>query len=138
MIYTGVLFLHLLSAVTWIGGNILFFAAAPRLRANPESGPFALRVLGRTFRVLSWIAFLLLLGTGAVLVGRGWDYRMWPLSFKLILVGIALLFKVLHDFWIAPAAARRKGAFFTAALWIGRTNLFLGLVILYLSVRMRG
>jgi uncharacterized membrane protein len=136
--YSSVLFLHLLGAVVWIGGNILFFATAPRLREAPERGRAALRVLGRTFRVLSWIAFALLLSTGLYLVNRGWDWRLWPLSYKLGLVGIVLLFKVLHDFWIAPAAAQNKGVAFPAALWIGRTNLILGVVILYLSVRMRG
>jgi uncharacterized membrane protein len=136
--YTIILFLHVLSAVTWVGGDILFFAVAPRLRANPEGGPVALRVLGRTFRVLSWIAFALLLITGAYFFSQGWDYRMWPLFFKLVLVAIVLLLKVLHDFWIAPTAARKKGGFFYAALWIGRTNLFLGIVILYLAVWMRG
>ncbi len=138
MTYTIVLFLHVLSAVTWVGGNILFFAVAPRLRANPEGGPMALRVLGRTFRVLSWVAFVLLLTTGVYFISQGWDWRMWPLSFKLVLVGVVLLFKVLHDFWIAPTAAQKKGGFFYAALWIGRTNLFLGIVILYVSVGMRG
>lgn len=136
--YTIVLFLHVLSAVTWVGGNILFFSVAPRLRTNPEGGPAALRVLGRTFRVLSWIAFALLLATGFYFVGLGWDWRRWPLSFKLVLVGVALLVKVLHDFWIAPTAARRKGGYFTAALWMGRTNLILGIFIIYLSVWIRG
>ncbi|MFQ5933812.1 MAG: DUF4149 domain-containing protein [Dehalococcoidia bacterium] len=134
MVYTTILFLHLLAAITWVGGNILFFAVAPRLRTHPEGGPAALRVLGRTFRVLSWIAMALLLTTGAYFLSRGWDYRTWPLSLKLVLVGIVIFFKVLHDFWIAPAAARKRGGFFTAALWIGRTNVFLGIVIVYLSV----
>jgi uncharacterized membrane protein len=137
-VYRGILFAHLLAAVTWIGGNILFFAAAPRLRAMPDGGPGALRVLGRIFRVLSWGAFALLLVTGAVFLSEGWDWRTWPLSAKLALVGVVLGFKALHDFWIAPQAARKRGSFFTAALWIGRTNLILGLVILYLSVRLRG
>ncbi|MEA3509240.1 MAG: hypothetical protein U9R33_02055 [candidate division NC10 bacterium] len=138
MVYTSVLFLHVLSAVIWIGGNILFFAVAPRLRTHPEGGPFALRVLGRTFRVLSWMAFAILLTTGAYFLSQGWDYRTWPLSLKLVLVGIVLVFKSLHDFWIAPAAAQKRGGFFTVALWIGRTNLLLGIVILYLSVWIRG
>lgn len=136
--YTTVLFLHVLSAVTWVGGNILFFSVAPRLRANPQGGPDALRVLGRTFRVLSWVAFVLLLATGLFFVSLGWDWRKWPLSLKAVLVGIALLLKVLHDFWIAPTAARRKGGYFTAALWMGRTNLVLGIIIVYLSVWIRG
>lgn len=138
MAYSGVLFLHLLSAITWIGGNILFFAVAPRLRTQPEVGPFALRVLGRTFRVLSWIALIFLLATGAYFISRGWDYRTWPLSLKLVLVGLLFLFKVLHDFWIAPAAARKRGGFLTAALWIGRTNLLVAIVIVYLSVLIGG
>jgi uncharacterized membrane protein len=136
--YSILLFLHILSAMTWVGGNILFFSVAPRLRTNREGGPAALRVLGRTFRVLSWIAFALLLATGLYFVSLGWDWRRWPLSFKLVLVGVALLVKVLHDFWIAPTAARRKGGYFTAALWMGRTNLILGIVIVYLSVWIRG
>ena len=134
MTYTGILFLHLLSAIIWVGGNILFFAVAPRLRKDPEGGLAALRVLGRTFRVLSWIAMAILLTTGAYFLGQGWDYRAWPLSLKLVIVGVVLLLKVLHDFWIAPAAARKRGGFFHAALWIGRTNVFLGIVIVYLSV----
>ncbi len=138
MAYTSLRFLHLLSAITWVGGNILFFAVAPRLRAHPEAGLFALRVLGRTFRVLSWIAFVLLLLTGAYFLSHGWDYRKWPLSLKLVLVAIVLVFKTLHDFWIAPAAARKRGGFFRTALWIGRTNLFLGIVIVYLSLAIRG
>ena len=134
MVYTGVLFLHLLSAIIWVGGNILFFAVAPRLRTEPGGGTAALRVLGRTFRVLSWIAIALLLTTGAYFLGRGWNYPTWALSLKLVLVVIVLLLKALHDFWIAPAAARKRGGFFYAALWIGRTNVFLGIVIVYLSV----
>lgn len=134
MVETGILFLHLLSAITWVGGNILFFAVAPRLRTEPGGGTAALRVLGRTFRVLSWVAFATLLTTGAYFLTHGWDYRTWPLSFKLVLVATVLLLKVLHDFWIAPTAARKRGGFFTAALWIGRTNVFLGIVIVYLSV----
>ncbi|MFQ5803515.1 MAG: DUF4149 domain-containing protein [Candidatus Methylomirabilales bacterium] len=134
MAYSGVIFLHLLSAITWVGGNILFFAVAPRLRRDPEGGFAALRILGRTFRVLSWTAIAILLATGVYFLSQGWDYRTWPLSLKLVLVGVVLLLKVLHDFWIAPAAARKRGGFFPAALWIGRTNVFLGIVIVYLSV----
>ncbi len=138
MAYTNVLFLHVLAAVTWIGGNILFFAVAPRLRRNPHGGPASLRVLGRTFRVLSWTAFALLLTTGGYFLTHGWDHRMWPLSIKLVLVGVVLLLKILHDFWIAPSAARGNGGFFPVALWLGRTNLFLGIVIVYVSVWIRG
>jgi uncharacterized membrane protein len=134
MVESGILFLHLLSAITWVGGNILFFAVAPRLRTEPQAGPAALRVLGRTFRVLSWVAVAILVTTGAYFLGQGWDYRMWPLNLKLALVGAVLLLKVLHDFWIAPAAARTRGGFFYAALWIGRANLVLGIVIVYVSV----
>lgn len=136
MVESGVLFLHLLSAIIWVGGNILFFVVAPRLRTEPQGGPAALRVLGRTFRVLSWIAVAILVTTGAYFLGQGWDYQMWPLSLKLALVGVVLFLKVLHDFWIAPAAARTRGGFFYAALWIGRANLLLMLVIVYLSVRL--
>ncbi len=135
--YLTLVTLHVLAAVTWIGGNVLFFAVAPRLRTHPE-GPVALRELGRTFRVLSWTAFAILLTTGAYFLNQGWDYRTLPLSLKLGLVGIVILFKALHDFWIAPAAARKRGGFFTVALWTGRTNLFLGIVILYLSAWIRG
>ena len=106
--YLTMVTLHVLAAVTWIGGNVLFFAVAPRLRTHPEV-PVALRELGRTFRVLSWTAFAILLTTGAYFLNQGWDYRTLPLSLKLGLVGIVILFKALHDFWIAPAAAQKRG-----------------------------
>lgn len=129
--YWAAVFLHILAAAVWVGGNLLFFAVAPALR---REAPQAFRVLGRQFRVLSWIAVFVLLVTGVYLLGLGWDSRRDLLFWKLVLFGVAVVLKSAHDFWIAPRAASARGVYVPAAMWVGRTNLVVQLVIMYLSV----
>ncbi|MDR5682721.1 MAG: hypothetical protein QN163_01665 [Armatimonadota bacterium] len=131
--YRAAVYLHILSAAVWVGGNLLFFAVAPALRRQPPHGSAALRLLGRRFRVLSWAAVAALLVTGAYLLWWGWDPRHGTLAWKLTFVGVAVVLKAAHDFWIAPRAASASGAYVPLALWVGRTNLVVLLAIVYLS-----
>ncbi|MDR7414932.1 MAG: hypothetical protein QN193_02555 [Armatimonadota bacterium] len=126
-------FLHVLAAATWVGGNVLFFLAAPLLRREDPGG---FRALGRVFRTVSWAAVAVLVLTGLWFLATGWDPRGGVLAVKLLLVTAALVLKVAHDFWIAPRAVHRRGRFVSLATGIGRTNLALQLFILYLSTRL--
>jgi putative copper export protein len=55
------LFLHLLGAAVWVGGQIVLAGLVPGLRRiSPEAPRFA----ARRFNVLAWSAFALLLVTG--------------------------------------------------------------------------
>ncbi len=126
-------YLHVLAAATWVGGNLLFVAAAPLLR---REAPHAFRVLGRVFRAVSWAAVAVLVLTGLHFLSAGWDPRRGVLPWKLALVGAAVLLKAAHDFWIAPQAARQRGVFVFLAMGIARLTLALQLAILYLSTRL--
>ncbi|MCS7173258.1 MAG: copper transporter [Armatimonadetes bacterium] len=127
------MFLHVLAAATWVGGNVLLFLAAPRLR---REDPGAFRALGRVFRTVSWAAVVVLVLTGLWFLATGWDPRGGILAVKLPLVATAIALKAVHDLWIAPRVAHRRGRFVPLATWIGRANLALQISILYLSTRL--
>jgi putative copper export protein len=129
--YWVAVYLHILAAAVWVGGNLLFFAVAPTLR---REAPQAFRLLGRRFRVLSWVAVLVLLVTGVYLLALGWESRRDLLLWKMVLFGVAVVVKAAHDFWIAPRAGSARGVYVPLAMWVGRTNLVVQLVIVYLSV----
>jgi len=56
------LFLHLLAAAVWIGGQIVLAALVPALRA---AGPDVPAAAARAFSRVAWPAFAVLLVTGA-------------------------------------------------------------------------
>ena len=56
------LFLHVLAATIWVGGQIRLVVVVPALRR--AGGPDLTRAAGRRFQLVAWPAFALLLGTG--------------------------------------------------------------------------
>jgi len=136
-------FVHVLAAVTWIGG-MLFIALVlvPVLRGLPDAARARLvQEAGRRFRAISWIALALLLGSGVVnLAFRPYLLGLGRFQLKLGLVGAALALGVAHDFVLGPRAgapgagpeARRRAA------WVARANLLLVLVIVALGLALRG
>lgn len=129
-------FLHVIAAMTWVGGNIFFFVLGPRLRRDPEHGLPALRIAGRTFRTVSWIAMAVMLVTGGYFLAFGWPATARWLAVKLLLLVVALALKALHDFWVAPNAARRRGTWVVAAYWLARVNFVVALAIVYAAGRL--
>jgi copper resistance protein D len=150
---------HILAAFVWLGG-MLFFAivAAPVLRRvePPELRARLFEQLGEAFRVVGWIAIAILLATGLVnLRLHGWlgpaargEPRFWAsmagqaLALKFACVALMLLLSAIHDFWLGPAASkaepgsRQKEALRRAASWIGRLNAILGVLLVYVAVRL--
>ncbi|MEX5217400.1 MAG: hypothetical protein NW701_06190 [Nitrospira sp.] len=110
---TFVVWLHLLAAMSWIGGMIfLSLVVAPLFRRAGLSGErlHLFRDIARRFRVLVWVAVGLLLTSGAVLiVQRGLpigDVAAWPhpLQVKLTLVLCLVGLSLWHDLMLAARA----------------------------------
>ena len=107
--------LHLLAAVSWIGGTIfLSVVLVPVLKREPFASQKALlfRTIARRFRAVVWGAIAVLLFTGPLLLHqRGIpiaDPSGWPmvLAAKLGLVAILLLLTLTHD--LITRASRRE------------------------------
>ena len=92
------LFLHVLAATVWVGGQITLAGLVPGLRAFGDQVPSA---VARRFARISWPAFAVLVGTGvwnvvAVHPSRqssSWRITLWV---KLGVVGLSGLSAWLH------------------------------------------
>ena len=91
------LFLHVLAATVWVGGQLTLAALVPVLRSAGAEVP---RVAARRFNQVAWPAFGVLLATGAWNVAAESDkisgaYQT-TLIIKLVLVAISGLSAYLH------------------------------------------
>ena len=83
------LFLHVLAATVWVGGQIVLVSAVPLLRRVSAD---AVRVAAAGFTRVAWPAFAILLATGVWNVyaegDRGTAYQR-TLLFKLVVVALS-------------------------------------------------
>jgi uncharacterized membrane protein len=132
------IYIHILSALYWVGGNLLFFSFGYSLRKIYKDSSLipGFRALGRTFRVGSWISVILLTITGIILLIYRWGGLNKTIILKLVLFLILLPLKFLHDFLIAPRAAKEVSPsfYYQTTMVIARLNLFLMLLIIYFSM----
>lgn len=149
------LFLHLLAAVTWIGGAIFLAMVDPLLRGlDPAAnGPF-IRAVARRFKVASWhsAALLVVTGLGNLYFAQAFDHfgeymRARPaMHWKLTLVILMIVVKYVQDFVTGPRAAKEmealgpgkdlpRSARITATL--SRVNLMFGIAVLYCAILLR-
>ena len=161
VLYLASVYLHVLAAISWIGGMIfLVVVLAPVLR-KPETRDHALPIFhafGARFRVLGWAALVTLVVTGAFNVSvRGFGLHDWltghvfggdwgrTLLYKLGFVLVILVVSGLHDFWLGPyamriarerpeSAEREKSR--KIASWMGRGTFVLALVVLAFAVQL--
>jgi uncharacterized membrane protein len=157
-LYLGSVYLHVLAAITWVGGS-LFLAAVvvpvARRIEDPTERARLIGEVGRRFRGLGWLALATLVVTGALnAVGRWGEaavinpafYASAPgrlLALKVLLVGILLLMSAVHDFVLGPRLSalgrtapdeperlrlRRR------TVSLARLELALGLVVVLLGV----
>lgn len=138
-IYLVSVWLHILAAMTWVGGMVVFVAAVmPYFRRRPavEKAEF-LEWFGGRFRMVSWWCFSLLILTGTFnLWARGvrlgdflrpeWRGTTFGglVTAKLTLVAVAVVVSVLHERITTPVWAR----------WMGRSLLLIGLAIVLAAV----
>ena len=132
--------LHVLAAITWIGG-MLFIALVLVPSARRLEDP-ALRVrlvqdTGRRFRAIGWIAIGVLVLTGLLNL---WMHPVLLASarfhWKVGLVVLALILSAFHDFVLGPRAGA-PGAdpgVRVRASWIARINVLVALAIVALGL----
>ncbi|MBE9532175.1 MAG: DUF4149 domain-containing protein [Proteobacteria bacterium] len=146
------LFLHVLSAIFWIGGMLfLSLIIVPFLLAlkSPQEKSAVYRKIGPKYRTLAWVAIVVLLITGPInlyLLGINPAQILDPeflatgygkaLLIKLILVFALVSSSLLHDFWVGPKA-RNSEKFRTYAKIFGRGNLIMALLIVLFAVFIR-
>ena len=148
-------FIHILAAITWIGGSLfLVMVVVPSLR-NEKLRPHArefLQVTGRKFRNVGWASLLTLVVTGLLNVGfkPGWahafdmqnplNHILWT---KVLLVLLIFVLSAGHDFHVGPKAMEAweqdpEGAaalkFRKQARLMGRITLSIGLLVVLLAV----
>jgi len=146
--------LHVLAAVTWIGGTIFLSAVlVPVLRGEAFALQRSLlfRTTARRFRAVVWSAIAVLLLTGPLLLHqRGipiTDPSGWPtvLAAKLGLVAVLLMLTLIHDLIVGPRVGRilrlpvesrskMDQVLVLWAPWLARFSLVLALVILFAAV----
>jgi putative copper export protein len=120
------LFLHVVGAAVWVGGQLTLAGLVPTLRAISPDGP---RLAARRFNVLAWSAFGLLVVTGiwnllAVQVGDKTTAWQATLGLKLLLVAASGIGAAFHAGARSKAVLAAGGA---AALIGGLAAVFLGL-----------
>ena len=144
MIALALRFLHVLGALTWIGG-MLFVALVLVPVVRGEADP-ALRVrlfhrAGVRFRAVGWAALALLLATGlANLWMRPYLLTLTHFQCKLGLVVLALALSAFHDFVLGPRAGA-PGAdprIRVWASWLARVNVVIVLIVVALGLALRG
>lgn len=119
-------FLHLLGATVWVGGQLVLAGLVPVLR---RVGPEAPRAVAAQFGRIAWPAFGLLVVTGVwnvVAVGDAGDEYRRTLEVKLAVVVLSGVAAYLH----ARARTRRGTAVWGALTGLSALlALFLGVVL---------
>ena len=160
IVYQLSVFLHILSAVIWIGGMLfLALVVVPTTRGLPPSERAALfGAVGRRFRGVGWACIGVLIVTGAInMAYRGvtWENlfsaTLWAspfgttLALKLGVVAVMLALSVYHDFVIGPRSVRllqqaaghgleEAARIRRRASIVGRLEAILALVVLTLAI----
>jgi uncharacterized membrane protein len=126
--YQAAVFIHLASAIVWIGGSLfLALVLLPVLRkiaaasAQGESNvglpPGVLGSVARRFRLISWSCIVLLVATGFYILpsryGIGFNdfftlggHFVGTLQIKVALVAVVIWLSFMHDFLLGPYVNR--------------------------------
>jgi putative copper export protein len=123
------IFLHVLGATVWIGGQIVLAGVVPVVRKN--AGADTLRAVARRFQWLAWPAYVLLVVTGvwnltAVHAADQSSAYLTTLFVKLVLVGLSGAAAAGHIIVRQPAA---KGLLASLSLLAALGAAFLGVLL---------
>jgi uncharacterized membrane protein len=148
--YSTLIVLHILAAVTWIGGMIfLSLVLAPLVRGRKAAPEFMalFRSAALRFRPIVWVAIAVLLATGPMLLSLRGIQVSSPTSWtgivtvKLMLVALLLFLTLLHDLVFGPQVSRVSAipnsqrtagerVVFKTARWLPRLSLLIGLAVM--------
>ncbi|HWF62015.1 MAG TPA: DUF4149 domain-containing protein [Nitrospira sp.] len=148
--YSTLVVLHILAAVTWIGGMVfLSLVLAPLVRGRKAAPEFMalFRSAALRFRPIVWVAIGILLITGPMLLSlRSIDVTSpasWSgiVTVKLMLVALLLFLTLLHDLVFGPRVSRVSAIpdsqrtpgeriVFKTARWLPRLSLLIALSVL--------
>jgi uncharacterized membrane protein len=121
------LFLHVLAATVWVGGQITLGALVPVLRRAGADLP---RLVARRFGQVAWVAFAVLVATGiwnmAAYDARDADGYDATIGLKLAFVALSGVAAFVHQRAQSRALLAVGGA---AALVFSLGALFLGIVL---------
>jgi putative copper export protein len=137
------LFLHVLAATVWVGGQLTLGALIPAVRTG---GTELVRKVARQFQLIAWPAYAVLLITGAwnlsaVHLSRQSDQYLTTLAVKLACVVLSGVAAAAHILLAAPRvraatteAERRRGAamsgaFESLSLLFALAAAFLGIML---------
>ena len=126
--YQAAVFIHLASAIIWVGGSLFlaltlipvlrrFMPAPGQPTEAPQLPPDLLGMVARRFRVISWVCIALLVATGLYILptryGVGFaeffslgGHFVANLQIKVALVAIVIWLSAIHDFIIGPLTSR--------------------------------
>ncbi len=150
-----VVFLHVLAAVVWLGGMLVFALMAPVLRtvSNEEFRQRVFHALGRRMRAVGWICITVLVGTGLVRLRQlgWWGADVWSgpflaspsgrtLLWKLSSVVVLVALQSVHDVSLGPRAGKALAgtpdarALRFRAAWVARVSAVVGVVVVWFAV----
>lgn len=147
--YSTLVILHILAAVSWVGGMIfLSLVLAPLVRSRKAVPEFMalFRSAALRFRPIVWVAMAILVMTGPMLLSlRGVAVASpssWPgiVMVKLTLVALLLFLTLLHDLVLGPQVSRVSAipesqrtageqVVFKTARWLPRLSLLIALAV---------
>jgi uncharacterized membrane protein len=139
----AVRFVHLLAALTWIGG-MLFIALVLVPVARGLDTSLRTRLVhetGMRFRTVAWAAVAVLVASGLLNLWLRPELLAAPRFYwKVALVAIALVLGALHDFVLGPRAGRPGAdpALRVRAAWLARLNVVVVLIVVALGLALRG
>jgi uncharacterized membrane protein len=136
-------FVHVLAALTWIGGMlfIAFVLVPVARRFEPALRTRLVNETGLRFRTVGWIAIAVLVASGALNLWLRPELLSAPRFYwKVSIVVAALALSAVHDFVLGPRAGRPGAdpALRVRASWIARVNVVLVLVVVALGLSLRG
>jgi uncharacterized membrane protein len=147
--YSTLVVLHILAAISWVGGMIfLSLVLAPLVRSRKAVPEFMalFRSAALRFRPIVWVAMVILVMTGPMLLSlRGVAVASpssWPgiVVVKLTLVALLLFLTLLHDLVLGPQVSRVSAipesqrtageqVVFKTARWLPRLSLLIAFVM---------
>ena len=91
------LFLHVLAATVWVGGQLTLAGLVPGLRSLSSDAP---RIVARRFNAMAWAAFAVLVATGIwniLAIRPNWSSSYGTtLIVKLVVVAVSGIAAALH------------------------------------------